>query len=123
MLVNFMVLNILFRAVVCEVHFRVLNIYTMGRRKTSVVWDHFVIKSVVNGNKKYQVATCVVCQEDTKFSRNTTNQLYHLRTHHPDVYKLAEPNIQKPPRKPKENDESTASGLLDHDEDNMSIGR
>ena len=36
---------------------------------------------------------------------------------------LAEPNIQKPPRKPKENDESTASGLLDHDEDNMSIGR
>ena len=75
MLVNFMVLNILFRAVVCEVHFRVLNIYTMGRRKTSVVWDHFVIKSVVNGNKKYQVATCVVCQEDTKFSRNTTNQM------------------------------------------------
>jgi BED zinc finger len=96
----------------------------MGRKKSSVVWDHFRIKTVMKGNKKVEVATCNVCQMDTKFSRNTTNQLFHLRTHHPDVYKLAEPDIQKPPKKSKNNLNSTQTGLLDDidEEENMSNG-
>ena len=51
----------------------------------------------MNGNKKLQVATCKICQIYTKFSRNSTNHIQHLRVHHPEAYMLIEPNIQKPP--------------------------
>ena len=96
----------------------------MGRRKSSVVWDHFTRKALVNGNKKTQVATCKICQTDTKFSRNTTNQFQDLRLHHPEAYQLVQPHIQLPPKRSKGNGDLMSSGLLDdtQTEDNMSIG-
>jgi BED zinc finger len=96
----------------------------MGRRPTSVVWDYFTKKTVSDGPKKTHFATCKICGTDTKFSNNTTNQLYHLRIHHQDVYKLIETEIQKPPKKSRDNGNQAPGGLLDLDntEDRMSTG-
>ena len=84
----------------------------MGRRQTSVVWDYFTKKTVSDGPKKKHFATCQICDTDTKFSQNTTNQLNHLRIHHQDVYKLIETEIHKPPKKSRSNGNQAPGGLL-----------
>lgn len=75
----------------------------MGRTANSPVWDYFSKSELQDGDKTRKVATCSICQSDTSYSNNTSNQLNHLRIHHKETFDLIEPQLQRPAKRAKTN--------------------